>query len=152
MRGSREAPNRLVSTSIGDVVETLDTQSGDHPRPHLLGAGDFGVRARLVGGHLDGAGDSAPPIDVAAGGEMDLGVRTLPRADAVIGDGDVEELVGGDVEPTPLQLVEQAEAGAADVGGVAPAHLVDAVHAAGRADAGGDRLVGRFRQRRRPPG
>ena len=48
----------------------------------------------------------------------------------MVGHRDVEELVGGDVETTPLQLVEQAEAGAADVGGIAPAHLVGAVDAA----------------------
>ncbi len=78
---------------------------------------------------------------------MDLGIGSLPWTRPVLGHRDVEELVGGDVETSTLQLVEQSESRAADVGGVAPAHLVGAVDPRRRADTVGDRPVRRRRQR-----
>ena len=78
---------------------------------------------------------------------MDLGVGVGPRPGAVAGHLHAEVLVGGDVEAAPLELVEQPEAGAADVGGVAPAHDVAPVGAGGRADAVDDGVVRRAGQR-----
>ena len=121
-RVSTEMPNRLTSTSGHELVEALGGEPVDERLAHggellLLGCG-----ARVVRCHLDGARDQPPSIDVRPRRQMDLRIGLFGSAGPVLGDLDAEVLVGGDVEPAPLELVEQAVAGAADVGGVAPPH------------------------------
>ena len=74
---------------------------------------------------------------------MDLRHRRLPRAGPVRRDLDPEVLVGLDVEAPALERGEEPEAGAADVGGIAPADLVAAVGPVGRADPVDDGVVRR---------
>ena len=153
MRGSSDAPNRLVSTS-STTSSSPSTPSRAISRARTSAAWAICAgAARLVGGHLDGPGHRRASDRRSRRWRDGPGRRPgLARRTRCSVAGTCEELVGGDIEAAALQLVEQSEAGAADVGGIAPAHLVGAVRARRRADAGRDRRRRWDRRAPRRPG
>ena len=123
-RVSTDMPNRLVSTSgTSSSRPSAASRSMNAARTSAYSARWASVRGSYVAtSTASGTARQRSTYPPVARWIWASASARGPRP--VLGQPGVEELVGGDVEPSPLQLVEQAVAGAADVGGVAPAHLV----------------------------
>ena len=136
-----------TSSSRPSAAEAVD-EALPHARRTRPAARACGGRT----GDLDGVRDVLARRRRSRRSPGGSGRRPRARGRArCVGDRHAEELVGGDVEPPALQLVEQAEAGTADVGGVAPAHQVTAVGPCRRADARRRRRRTSARPARRRP-
>ena len=146
-RGSIDIPNRLVSMSGARWPRPSASSHRDEPGADIGVLPALRVRPRVVGRHLHRVVHFPPGVDITARGEMDLGVNFGARPRAMVGHRHVEELVGRHVEAASLELVEQAEAGTADVGGVAPTNEIRPVLARGRTGAGHDSVEGRGGER-----